>query len=85
MTINDKLPAMPSQLWQLLIKIQLDELDGDLTCMECFAVMELLVAAAELDIDLNHLIQLARDHLDRCPGCREQFKGRLDALAEMAD
>ena len=76
---------MASQLWELLVKIELKETNDKLSCGECYAVMELLAEGAELGIDKKRLEQLARRHLRRCPGCREQLRKRLEDLVEMAD
>jgi hypothetical protein len=76
---------MSSQLWELLIEVESTELDGTLTCTECFAIMELLIVGVELGVELERLEQLARNHLAHCPDCQEQFQERLGALEEMAN
>ena len=76
---------MASQLWELLIKIELNEVNDKLSCGECFAVMELFAEGVELGIEKKRLERLARRHLRRCPDCREQLRERLEELAETAD
>jgi hypothetical protein len=76
---------MASQLWELRVKIELKKANDNLSCSECFAVMELLAEGAEIGIDKKRLERLARRHLSRCPDCREQLRKRLEELAETAD
>lgn len=72
---------MSSQLWKLLIAI--DKKDS-LTCSECFALLELLAAAAHLGSDITRVERLARAHLAKCPDCREQIWVQLEKLEELA-
>jgi uncharacterized protein with PIN domain len=76
---------MSSQLWELLVKIELGEANDKLSCGECFAVMELLAGGAELGIDQKRLERLARQHLSRCPDCREKLWKRLGELVKNPD
>lgn len=71
---------MSSQLWQLLIKVKHMPPGDSLTCTDCYAILDLLLLGAELGLDFDRLQQLARDHLARCPGCREKLLARLDQL-----
>ena len=73
---------MSTPLWELLIKIN-SKSKKTLTCSECFAVIELLAEGARLDIDQELLEQLARDHLAKCPDCRDQLWQRLSDLEAM--
>lgn len=71
---------MSDQLWELLLKIEKFEPGQTLTCMECFAIIELLVLMVELDIEVEQLEELVRIHLARCPGCREKIIEQLKEL-----
>lgn len=75
---------MSSQLWEILIKLRRMKPGEKLTCLECFAVMDLLVEGAELGIELPRLARIARKHLARCPDCREEIRAQLARLAELA-
>ena len=75
---------MSVQLWQLLIKLERQERQRPLTCSECFAILDLLSLGLELGIDLERLEQSARQHLARCPGCREQIQERLRLLEDLS-
>jgi hypothetical protein len=73
---------MSTKLWQLLIKIDEMEPGGRLTCTDCFAIMDLLLLAAELGVDFARLKELAQEHLAHCPGCREKLWQQLHQLQE---
>ena len=76
---------MTSQLWQVLVRMKKPESGDNLTCNDCFAIMELLLLGAELGLDQDYLRRVARVHLAHCPGCRESLLERLKQLAELAD
>lgn len=68
---------MSTQLWRLLITLR--EKDS-LTCSECFAILELLAEAATVDNDSSRFERLARQHLAKCPGCRDRIREQLFKL-----
>jgi hypothetical protein len=64
---------MPRALWQLLL-----EDPSDLTCEECFAVMEYYAEAlTDQGVDLLPKIM---EHLERCPDCALQHRQALRRL-----
>ena len=75
---------MSSQLWEILIKLRRMKPGEKLTCLECFAIMELLIEGAEVGIELPRLARIARKHLERCPDCREEIRAQLARLADLA-
>jgi predicted Zn-ribbon and HTH transcriptional regulator len=62
-------------LWQLLL-----EDPSDLTCEECFAIMEFY--AEMLATSGTDLLPRVLDHLRRCPGCRSEHREALRSLME---
>jgi hypothetical protein len=64
---------MTKQLWQLLLKEP-----SNLTCDECFAVME--VYAEILTKGGIDLLPEIIEHLERCPDCRLQHREALQHL-----
>ena len=76
---------MPFQLWEILIELEQAETDRSLTCNQCFAIVDLLALAIELDIDREHLFALVQRHLSHCPGCREKLLAQLEQLEQLAD
>jgi len=71
---------MPFQLWEILIELEQPISDRSLTCNQCFAIVDLLSLAIELDIDREQLFCLVQRHLARCPGCREKLLALLEQL-----
>ena len=74
---------MPRQLWELLIELEQVETDQSLTCTQCFAIVELLAMAIDLDTDREQLNRLVQRHLARCPGCRQTLWQRLEELEQL--
>ena len=64
---------MPRALWQLLL-----EDPSDLTCDECFALMEYYAEA--LTRGGVGLLPEIIEHLERCPDCRLQHREALRRL-----
>jgi hypothetical protein len=74
---------MPFQLWEILIELKQPISDRTLTCNQCFAIVDLLSLAIELDIDREQLFRLVQRHLARCPGCREKLLAQLEELDQL--
>ncbi len=73
------------RLWELLIEIEKSEDDHSLTCSQCFAILEIIGSAIDLEIDPNRLANLARQQMVRCPGCREMLLAQLERLENLAN
>jgi predicted anti-sigma-YlaC factor YlaD len=69
---------MTRPLWQLLMLIQQSKEDVDLTCNECFTLLEydadLLVSGAEFS-EINSSV---KKHLQLCSRCRNQLKAMIE-------
>jgi len=76
---------MSPKLWQTLLKIKPDN-HQDLTCDECFALLEYLVEISADDVapqnpaSVNRLQEIAKTHVAACPNCREHHLKRLQEL-----
>ncbi len=70
----------PLPLWQILVRSLQNAPDRDLTCDECFAVLEYLADSAVAGADPDRLRRSARRHLAHCPDCREHHLRRLREL-----
>lgn len=69
---------MAASLWQILLK--LERTDAELTCDECFIVLEYLADRAAGGSDLRRVLPKLREHIARCPHCREHHLRRLREL-----
>ena len=67
-------------IWKLLIAFSEPEQVDELTCDECFNVLEHLAGEAMRGIEVELLRKVVHQHLEHCPGCREHHIKRLDEL-----
>ena len=70
---------MTRPVWEILAASSSKD-DTQLTCDECFAVLEYLANEATEGADPQALLQIARRHLVHCPDCREHHEQRLSRL-----
>lgn len=52
----------------------------ELTCSECFELLDKYAETALAGHDAAHLLPHVHDHLERCTDCREEWTGLLAAL-----
>lgn len=71
---------MTSGLWRILLKIQERPADIDLTCDECFTLLEYLISQVSQETYLDSLYKAARTHWRYCPKCREHHLQKLKNL-----
>lgn len=83
--MNEKVGSMnktPRSLWQLLMLIRVSKRPTQLTCEECFALMEyyadLLAAGAIFD----EIRPSVSHHLALCSECQTKFDDWLEKLEE---
>ena len=67
-------------LWQLLLRTADPRQPPNLTCADCFMILEYLADIATDHDDRPALIQKARHHLTACPDCQTYYQQRLDEL-----
>ncbi len=76
---------MSPKLWQTLLKLNPAN-HQELTCDECFALLEYLIEIAAADVapqnaaGVNRLQQIAETHVAACPDCRQHHLERLHEL-----
>lgn len=70
---------MTRPLWEILAASSSSD-DTQLTCDECFAILEYLADEATQGADPQILLQTARRHLAHCPDCRQHYEERLSRL-----
>ena len=70
----------PRPIWKLLIVFSEPEQDGELTCDECFNIMEYLAGEAVRGIDMKILREAVHHHFEYCAGCHEHHLQRLEEL-----
>lgn len=86
-TAKRRRPAGSQQLdkqrVQMLMEGVLSTQDDELGCDECFELVDRFAEMVRDGMDAAEAMPLVQDHLDRCPGCREEFEALLDALAAL--
>jgi hypothetical protein len=73
--------TLPQALWQILLKAA-NPAQADLTCDECFALLEYYSSRAADGEDFEKIKQATRKHLLTCPHCREQHLQRLNQIEQ---
>ena len=63
--------------WQILIIAAQHGAYVPLNCDECFQILEFLADEAVRGVEERYLVRAVRNHLDRCPECREHHLQRL--------
>ena len=53
-------------------------------CDECFEKLDVFVEMTLAGKSAAEAMPLVQDHLERCPGCREEFEALLEALRALA-
>jgi hypothetical protein len=72
---------MASLLWQILLKIQGSSTHVNLTCDECFELLDYLTSQISAEETyLDSLYDAARKHLQYCADCREHHLKLLQDL-----
>ena len=75
---------MTKQLWQLLLQSALETEEIEISCLECW---NLLDQYADLIIDGTHPDQImpaVRQHLNNCPTCTDEFETLMLMIQEAA-
>lgn len=75
-----KRPSRP--LWKLLIVFSEPDPGEELSCDECFNVLEHLAGEAVRGLELKYLEEAIIRHFELCPDCREHH---ISMLAELED
>ena len=75
--------ADPTVLKQMARGIMTTRPD-EIGCMECFEQVDQFVELTLADKNAAEALPLVQDHLNRCPGCREEFEALLAALRSIA-
>jgi hypothetical protein len=70
-------------LWQLLLLTKNKERSLNLTCEECFALLEYDAELLAAGVKLEELQNMVRHHLNLCSGCQTELQDRIDQLADL--
>lgn len=65
-------------LWKLLMLARSSETNLQITCEECFALLEYDAELLANGAAFEEIRPIANHHLSLCPTCTEQFKNWLE-------
>ena len=75
---------MSKKLWQVLLQSALKTEEYEITCLECFNMLDqyadLLLEGANPD----SIMPTVRQHLNHCPTCTQEFETLMTMLREIA-
>ncbi len=74
-----------SQLWELLLRARSTNGSMQLTCAECFAVLEHDADLLAVGVPMDKLRSSIHHHLSLCSGCESEFGQWLDRLEDEGD
>jgi hypothetical protein len=73
---------MTQRLWQSLLQAALTTEEYEISCLECFDLLDhyadLIIAGA----DLYEIMPAVRQHLNNCPTCTDEFETLMFMLQE---
>lgn len=73
----------PLPLWKLLLQTTTSEQIKELTCADCFAILEYLADLDDLGSEQQILLKSVRQHINACPDCRDYYQRRLIELEQL--
>jgi Zn finger protein HypA/HybF involved in hydrogenase expression len=68
---------MSKKLWQVLLQSALETSDVEITCMECFNLLDQYADLLLDGTDPQEIIPTVREHLQYCPTCTHEFETLL--------
>ena len=57
--------------------------EDEIDCDQCFEKLDVFVELVLQGKNAQDVLPLVREHLDRCPDCREEFEALLAALKKL--
>ena len=75
---------MAKKLWQTLLKSALDTEEYEISCMECFNLLDQYADLLLEGTDPSEIMPTVRQHLNHCPGCVDEFKALMTMIQEAA-
>ena len=75
---------MSKKLWQVLLQSALDIEEVEITCMECFNLLDQYADLLLDGTDPQEIMPTVREHLHHCPTCTHEFETLLLMIREAA-
>ena len=75
---------MSKKLWQLLLQSALETEEYEITCMECFNLLDQYADLILDGADPSQILPAVRQHLKNCPTCTHEFETLMLMIQEAA-
>lgn len=75
---------MAKKMWQILLESALEAEEYEISCMECFDLLDQYADLLLEGTDPNEIMPAVKQHLNHCPGCTEEFTSLIIMLQEAA-
>lgn len=75
---------MAKRLWQILLESALDTEEYEISCLECFNLLDQYADMLLDGADPNDIMPTVRQHLKHCPTCTHEFEALMTMLQEAA-
>jgi hypothetical protein len=75
---------MSKKLWQVLLQAALETSEVEITCMDCFNLLDQYADLLLDGTDPQDIMPSVRQHLHNCPICTQEFETLLLMLREAA-
>lgn len=75
---------MSKKLWQLLLQSALEAEEYEISCLECFDLLDQYADIIMEGVDPCEIMPAVRQHLNNCPACTDEFETLMLMLREAA-
>ena len=75
---------MTKELWKLLLQSALETQQYEISCVECFNLLDQYADLILDGADLNEILPAVRQHLKNCPTCTDEFETLMLMIQEAA-
>ncbi len=74
---------MDKKLWQVLLQSAFETEDYEITCLECFNMLDQYADLLLDGADPDSILPTVRQHLHHCPTCTQEFETLMTMLQEI--
>ena len=75
---------MTKKLWQILLQSALETEEYEITCLECFNLLDQYADLILDGADPSQIMPTVRQHLKHCPTCTQEFETLMLMIQEAA-
>ncbi|MEW5960773.1 MAG: hypothetical protein AB1801_23860 [Chloroflexota bacterium] len=73
---------MAKKLWQVLLQTALETEDYEISCVECFNLLDQYADLIIEGTDPQEIMPAVRQHLKHCPTCTQEFETLMIMIQE---